>query len=191
MSVDSRGNQWPPSHPSFSYSSSMSADGRFVAFESNGLYVANDNYDIFVAELQRRQVVCTYIYSAWGACQSNGTQTRTVVSSSPENCRGTSVTSQPCTYIPPFAVFNVNVAFTRNTAAVAWQTNKSSDSTVHYGLTKVAYTNRHLYNASLVTSHNQRITGLKSNTTYYYKVCSKTAAGENGCSDYKSFKTAR
>ncbi len=46
---------------------------------------------------------CTsFTYSAWGACQSNNTQTRTVTSSSPSGCTGgTPVTSQTCTYTPP------------------------------------------------------------------------------------------
>ncbi len=44
---------------------------------------------------------CTYIYSAWGACQPDGTQTRTVVSAAPAGCTGTPVTSQSCTYVPP------------------------------------------------------------------------------------------
>jgi hypothetical protein len=44
---------------------------------------------------------CTYAYSAWGACQSNNTQTRTVVSSSPAGCTGTPVLSQACVYTPP------------------------------------------------------------------------------------------
>jgi len=45
---------------------------------------------------------CTYTYSAWGACQSSGTQTRTVSASSPSGCTGGSpVLSQACTYVPP------------------------------------------------------------------------------------------
>lgn len=44
---------------------------------------------------------CTYVYSAFGACQPNGTQTRTVISSSPAQCQGTPVLQQPCTYVPP------------------------------------------------------------------------------------------
>jgi mono/diheme cytochrome c family protein len=43
---------------------------------------------------------CTYTYSAWGTCQS-GTQTRTVVSSTPAGCTGTPVLSQSCTSTPP------------------------------------------------------------------------------------------
>jgi len=44
---------------------------------------------------------CTYTYSAWSACQPNNTQTRTVISSSPEGCTGTPILSRSCTYVPP------------------------------------------------------------------------------------------
>ena len=48
--------------------------------------------------------VCTdYTYSSWGICQSNGTQTRTVVSGIPDGCAGgaTPDLTQSCTYTPP------------------------------------------------------------------------------------------
>jgi hypothetical protein len=44
---------------------------------------------------------CQYTYSTWAACQSNGTQTRSVISSSPTGCAGTPVLSQSCTNVPP------------------------------------------------------------------------------------------
>jgi hypothetical protein len=46
---------------------------------------------------------CTsFTYSAWGACQSNNTQTRSLLTSSPSGCTGGSpVLSQACTYVPP------------------------------------------------------------------------------------------
>ena len=44
---------------------------------------------------------CTYTYSAWDACLSDGTQTRTVLTSSPAGCTGTPILSQACTYVPP------------------------------------------------------------------------------------------
>ena len=46
---------------------------------------------------------CTsFTYSAWGACQSNNTQTRTVTSSLPSGCTGGSpLLTQTCTYVPP------------------------------------------------------------------------------------------
>src|SRR6266568_4677933 len=44
---------------------------------------------------------CTYTYSSWSACQSNGTQIRTVLSKSPEGCSGSPVVTRSCTYVPP------------------------------------------------------------------------------------------
>jgi hypothetical protein len=44
---------------------------------------------------------CTYTYSDWSACQPDGTQTRTVISSSPDGCTGTLVLTQSCTYGQP------------------------------------------------------------------------------------------
>jgi hypothetical protein len=47
---------------------------------------------------------CTsFTYSAWGACQSNNTQTRTVATSLPTGCTGgtPAALSQACTYVPP------------------------------------------------------------------------------------------
>ena len=44
---------------------------------------------------------CTaWTYSDWGDCQSDSTQTRTILTSSPEGCIGGSpVTSQSCAYV--------------------------------------------------------------------------------------------
>ncbi len=47
---------------------------------------------------------CTdYVYSGWGACQPDGTQTQTVISTVPDVCSGgvVAVTTQSCTYTPP------------------------------------------------------------------------------------------
>jgi|GEM_PF-4170353 len=44
---------------------------------------------------------CTYTYNVWGACQSNNTQTRNVLTTSPSGCTGTPLTSQACVYTPP------------------------------------------------------------------------------------------
>jgi len=46
---------------------------------------------------------CTdFTYSAWGSCQPDSTQSRTVATSSPTGCvGGTPVLSQGCTYVPP------------------------------------------------------------------------------------------
>ena len=43
---------------------------------------------------------CVYTYSSWGACQPNGTQTRTYTAV-PVGCSGTPITSQSCVYAFP------------------------------------------------------------------------------------------
>ena len=54
---------------------------------------------------------CTsFTYNSWGACQPDGTQTRTVRTSSPAGCTGGNpVTSQSCTYVPGGQTYTVNV----------------------------------------------------------------------------------
>ncbi len=68
-----------------------------------------------------------FTYSAWGACQSNNTQARTVATSSPSGCTGgTPVTSQACTYVPPVTTCS---AFTYS-AWGACQSNNTQARTV-------------------------------------------------------------
>ncbi|HSN14579.1 MAG TPA: cytochrome c [Anaeromyxobacteraceae bacterium] len=66
---------------------------------------------------------CTsFTYSAWDACQADGTQSRTVTSASPTGCTGgTPVTTQSCTYVPPVTTCS---AFTYS----AWGTCQSNDT---------------------------------------------------------------
>jgi hypothetical protein len=62
------------------------------------------DYGNFLAGLSSTPAsACTsFTYSGWGTCQSDSTQTRTVVTSSPASCTGgTPVLSQSCTYVPP------------------------------------------------------------------------------------------
>ena len=51
-------------------------------------------------------VACTYTYDVLGACQSNNTQTRNMLTSSPSGCTGTPVTTQACTYVAPACTYN-------------------------------------------------------------------------------------
>ena len=73
-------------------------------------------------------VACTsFTYSAWSACQSNNTQSRTVSSSSPTGCTGGSpVVTQSCTYVPPA---NACTSFTYS-AWSACQSNNTQSRTV-------------------------------------------------------------
>ena len=44
----------------------------------------------------------SFSYSDWGACQPGGTQTRTILTRSPEGCvGGNPLTTQECVYVPP------------------------------------------------------------------------------------------
>ena len=45
--------------------------------------------------------VCSYTYSPWSTCQPSGTQSRSVISSSPFGCIGSPVLTQLCTYTAP------------------------------------------------------------------------------------------
>jgi hypothetical protein len=44
---------------------------------------------------------CAFDYSEWSACQPDGSQTRTVIASSPDGCTGDPITSRSCSYVPP------------------------------------------------------------------------------------------
>ena len=43
---------------------------------------------------------CNYTYSTWGACQSDSTQSRTMLTSSPAGCTGTPLLTQACVSVP-------------------------------------------------------------------------------------------
>ncbi|MGO9950954.1 MAG: hypothetical protein ACLPN1_01935, partial [Dissulfurispiraceae bacterium] len=72
-------------------------------------YVAGDSSDISAdsGEVVKNTPcaappACAYTYSPWSACQPNGTQTMTILSTSPSGCVGTPLPlTQTCTYDPP------------------------------------------------------------------------------------------
>jgi hypothetical protein len=65
--------------------------GCVVAMGSN--QAVNANFSI------SEQPECIYTYTEWSECQPDDTQTREVISSSPEGCIGTPVLTQSCTYV--------------------------------------------------------------------------------------------
>ena len=75
-----------------------------------------------------------------------------------------------------------------NTATIYWRTNLQSDSQVEYGLT-TQYGSLTTLDARLVTSHTVGLTGLTPDTTYHYRVKSKTAAGGLATSGDAAFRT--
>jgi len=55
-----------------------------------------------VSAKTQSNICASFTYSNWSACQSNNTQSRTVISASPQGCiGGNPVLSQSCTYTPP------------------------------------------------------------------------------------------
>jgi hypothetical protein len=71
-----------------------------------------DNYYFWITNFNiATPAACTsFTYSDWTSCQSNGTQTRTMLTSSPSGCTGTppaSQLTQSCTYLPPSNTSNI------------------------------------------------------------------------------------
>ena len=83
-------------------------DGQTYYFSVSAYDTAN-NYSAFseekskaIAAVNPAAPACTsFTYSGWSACQTNSTQSRTIVSSLPSGCSGGSpVLSQTCSYTP-------------------------------------------------------------------------------------------
>ena len=89
------------------------------------------------------------------------------------------------------AITNVDAtAATDGTATVTWTTDEASDSRVEYGTAAGSLTQT-ATDASAVTSHSIRLTGLTAGTTYFYRV--RSADGSNNATTAPasplSFKT--
>ncbi len=79
---------------------------------------------------------------------------------------------------------------TSTTATITWTTNTTSDSRVNYGTTTALGQTE--YNSSTDTTHNIILTGLNSNTKYYFEVESTDGTGtstDNNSGAYYSFTT--
>ena len=85
----------------------------------------------------------------------------------------------------PPTISNVTTSgITTTGATVSWATNEPSDTLVEYG-TSTLYGNSINGSSTLGTNHSIALTGLKSGTTYHYRVTSKDAAGNPAtCSDH-------
>jgi peroxiredoxin len=81
-------------------------------------------------------------------------------------------------------VFNI----TDSNATISWVTDKPATSQVEYGTTD-AYGSTTPPDDELTTSHGVALTGLKPNTTYYFKVKSEDAGGNEVMSESRTFTT--
>lgn len=89
----------------------------------------------------------------------------------------------------PPVISNVRVIAKDSSAAViAWDTNEMSTSQAEYGLL-VSYGSSTVADNNRVLQHQVSIGGLNASTTYYYRVVSKDAAGNEAKSDGASFST--
>ncbi len=84
-----------------------------------------------------------------------------------------------------------NVAATEistSSATINWQTDTVSDSEVRYGTSSSNYSSRYIVDED-TTSHSIKLAGLSKDTTYFYRVKSRTDQGGEAESDEYNFKT--
>lgn len=87
------------------------------------------------------------------------------------------------------AIYNVSVGMNQNTATVAWNTGENASALIYYSTSPLMLTEASassdvtVSGTSMVvhtdqrTAHSANITGLQSNTTYYYLIYSRDASG--------------
>src|SRR5262249_49460859 len=91
---------------------------------------------------------------------------------------------------PPLSISSVSAPLVASSSAtITWNTNENSDSQVDYGLT-ANYGSTTSINSSMVTSHNQELSGLTASTQYHSRVKSKDATGILATSTDFSFTTS-
>jgi hypothetical protein len=90
---------------------------------------------------------------------------------------------------PPVITNIANTTPTTDSVTLTWTTDKASDSLVRYGTVSGTYTNSES-DAAMVTSHSITLTGLSSDTTYYFVVNSTDASDNSNESEEHSFTMA-
>jgi hypothetical protein len=91
---------------------------------------------------------------------------------------------------PPVISAVSSSSITSSAATIAWTTNETADSRVEYGPT-TSYGSSTALNTAMVKAHSQTLTSLSPDTTYYYRVKSKDAAGNEAVSGSYSFSTTQ
>jgi hypothetical protein len=90
----------------------------------------------------------------------------------------------------PPAITGLNASdITIDTATIAWATDQPADSLVEYGET-TTYGNAKS-DLNLTTSHSLSLNGLRADTTYHFRVSSKTAEGLSASSGDYTFTTSK
>src|SRR5439155_303311 len=140
--------------------------------------VAGVQFKLDGATLGVEDTTAPYAVSWNTTAAADGTHTLTAVARDAAGniatAPGVSVTVSNTT--PPVISSITVSAIGLNNAAIAWTTNKPSDSQVEYGLT-TAYGSLTALDSTLVTAHLQTLTGLAPGTLYHYRVRSRDASG--------------
>jgi len=99
------------------------------------------------------------------------------------NCNTSSIYNFTTTAVQYPVISNITaISIDANNEKIEWITDITSDSNVSYGLTPSLGLN--VYDGSLVTSHSITLTGLTSNTLYYYNI---TSCYGSGCTTNGTF----
>jgi len=85
-------------------------------------------------------------------------------------------------------VSNISTSVTGTTAKVTWGTNENATAVLSYGTTNTLGTSVNLI--SLVSTQESNLSGLLSDTTYYFTIAVKDAAGNVATTAVSSFKTS-
>jgi peptidoglycan hydrolase-like protein with peptidoglycan-binding domain len=100
------------------------------------------------------------------------------------------------------AITDISVSPSNNQVAVSWNTSEGSSAWVYYSTSPISISEATDYspltisaanvtaNTDLRTSHSVTITGLSSNTTYYYVLYVKNSAGTESTTLPQTFRTS-
>ncbi|MEE9444391.1 MAG: GDSL-type esterase/lipase family protein [Cocleimonas sp.] len=91
--------------------------------------------------------------------------------------------------VPEIVSINV-IGISQNSATIQWVLNKPTTGQVEYGET-AAYGSLSNKNSNLSTAQSQSLIGLKTDTTYHYRVISEDSNGTVVMSTDSTFKTAQ
>ncbi|MDI6793220.1 MAG: fibronectin type III domain-containing protein [bacterium] len=96
-------------------------------------------------------------------------------------CDGFKFTTKPADDTPP-VITNVRAVPEARCVTIKWDTNEPATSQVDYGRT-TQYVSSTPFDADLVLTHSMRFCGLNPRTTYYYRVKSEDAAGNQATAE--------
>lgn len=95
------------------------------------------------------------------------------------------------THLPdstPPVITNIGATSDSNSAVITWDTDEASDSLVKYGTSSGSYTLSES-SSNMVLSHSVSLTGLTSDTLYYYVVNSTDGSHNSAQSTERTFRT--